>query len=184
MDTLDPLLDESMIHLDGFTADVCFELNSYILLENLSLDEGKDPLIWADAGAYISKENGSRSGEVQCNPLEDATNDSTIPTANIMQLGNDPHNVKLGSDLVLMIFGDDESNCYLNKKKDMLQSRGFTYDDCQISVMGLTIRVVYTNVRPIENSVETCYVIIQEGTFKDLSGNESRQVELSFTINP
>lgn len=178
------LLDESMIHLEGFAADVCFEHNSYILLDNLSIDEGKDPLIRADAGAYISKENGSRSGEVQCKPLEKATNDSTIPTANIMQLGNDSRNVKLGSDLVLMIFGDDETNCYLNKKTDMLQTNGFAYDNCQISVMGLTIRAVYTNVRPLENSDEKCYVILKDGTFKDLSGNESRQVKFPFTINP
>ena len=177
------LLDESMIHLDGFAADVCFEHNSYILLDNLSLDKGKDPLIRADTGAYISKENGSRSSEVQCEPYK-SFNDNAQPTVAMLQLGKDSRKVKAGGDLVIMAFGSDNASCFLNKTTDMFLTTGFSYDDCQISVMGLTIRVVYTNVNLLGGSDEKSCVILKSGTFKDLSGNESHQVELPFTINP
>ena len=173
-----------MIHLDGFTADICFEFDSYILLDNLSLEDGKDLLIRVDAGAYVSKENGSYSDGVQCKPSERVANDRTIPTVMMMQLGKTSRSVKSGGDLILVIFGDDETNCFLNKKTDMLQPRGFSYENCQISVMGLTIRVVYTGVKSLGKQDEKCYVVLKDGTFKDLSGNESLQVEFPFTITP
>jgi len=177
------LFDKTMLHLEGFAADVSFEYNSYIMLDNLSFEDSEELLICADAGAYVSKENGSHSSAVQCKPAK-AVTDSTQPVVNMIQLSTQSRSIKAGGDLVLLVVGSDETNCFLNKKTDIFRASGFSYDDCQLSVMGLTLRVVYTNVTSLGNSDGTGCIILEAGAFKDLSENESRQVEFHFTITP
>lgn len=176
------LLNESMVHFSGFTADVSFEHNAYILLDNLILEENVDPLIWIDAGAYVSKENGSRSAKVHCE-LHDSAQDNTPPTAAMMQLGNDSRTVATGTDLILMVVGSDETSCYLNQITDIVETSGFSYDDYQVSVSGLTIRIIFTNVKPSGNNKKGS-VILKAGTYSDLSGNHSYTVKYVFEIIP
>lgn len=178
------LLDDKMITLTGFTADIHLQ-HSYILLDNLSLEKGQAYTVSLEAGAYISKDNGSISAQVECLPLQYIDSvDTSPPAVTIGQLGENPRHVKQGGNLILLVACADNSSCILNRIENMFDTIGFAYDDCQISVTGLMIRIVYTNVKSLGDSDEKCCVILRDGTFKDLSGNESRQVKFPFTINP
>lgn len=179
------LTDVADIGFAGFTADrVSWKtpLHNYILFENIELEENAEPVIWLTAGSYVSKANGSVSEQIECYPKQWLGIDSTAPTANLHQIGVPHLGIQTGTDLIVVTEGSDNRNCILSKKEGLFSEEGFLYDNCEITIDGLTIMAIYKNVQSIDGY--TPKVILNEGVYSDSSNNRSFQVEYSFVINP
>lgn len=178
--------DESFISLNGFSADIHFPLygglRNYILLDNLKIIDINAMSVEFKEGALVSRENGSRSQKIireisSSNSGWYARSNSISPVLAIMQYGTKP--VHDGNDIIIYATGDDDESCFVNRTKDFYLTKGFSYEDCEINIYGLNILAIFKNVR-ITDSEPT--VSIKKGTFVDLFGNESEQLDYKIKI--
>lgn len=179
------LTDIADVGFSGFSVDrVSWKspLHNYILFENIKLEENSEPVIWLTAGSYVSKANGSVSVQTECYPKQWLGIDNTAPTANLYQIGVPHLGIQTGTDLIIVAEGSDNRDCILSKKEGLFSAEGFLYDNCEITIDGLTIMAIYKNVQSIDGY--TPKVILNEGVYSDSSNNRSFQVEYSFVINP